>query len=326
MKPHQSIEAKPKAYKFKGITYFYKRCKNKRINPKIMNRSKTSGTMRKCLLVLFILFIFSSMCFSIDMKFKFSGGLSRLNLRDINKSLKDWNEGLRLEATNTNNWSFIGGEVSDFHSAYDFEGELMIFVASNLSTSLATGYIYGEIDQKGTELFIERPVGMYTYIRPTKASAIPLVLNLYYFYPVQKKLHVFLKGGSGILWARYVEREGRKLETAEKFSYPILQTTSATGQLFLGSIGVTYNFEPGMSFFVESSYRFAKISGFQGENKEGESGTLFYFEEYNPDFNFWQAKNLLLTEDPSGENFRSVQKAVVDFSGFSIKIGFMINF
>jgi len=291
-----------------------------------MNQSKISGTRRKCFLVFLIMFISSSMCFSIDMKFKFSGGLSRLNLRDINKSLKDWKEGLELEATNTNNWNFIGGEVSDFHSAYEFEGEFMIFPTSNLSVSLATGYIYGEIAQKETELFIERPVGMYTYIRPTKASAIPLVLNLYYFYPIQKKLHIFLKGGSGILWARYVEREGRKLETAEKFSYPILQTTSATGQLFLGTIGITYAFQPGISLFVENSYRFAKVSGFKGENKVGENGTLFYFEEYNPDFNFWQAKNFLLSQEPSGENFRSVQKVVVDFSGFSIKIGFMINF
>jgi hypothetical protein len=70
----------------------------------------------------------------------------------------------------------------------------------------------------------------------------------------------------------------------------------------------------------------AKINGFQGETHEGETGELYFFEEYSSDIDFWQAKFQMLTEGPSGDNFRSAKKAVVDFSGYSVKIGLLIKF
>ena len=62
------------------------------------------------------------------------------------------------------------------------------------------------------------------------------------------------------------------------------------------------------------------------KNQLEETGTLYYFEEYVPELDFWQAKNEIRTEMPSGQNFRSVSEAMVDFSGVSVKIGFIVRF
>jgi hypothetical protein len=72
--------------------------------------------------------------------------------------------------------------------------------------------------------------------------------------------------------------------------------------------------------------RRAKIQGFSGGNQSETTGTLYYFEEYIPDLDLWQAKNEIRAEMPTGSNYRSVSETVVDFSGLSVKIGFMIKF
>ena len=69
-----------------------------------------------------------------------------------------------------------------------------------------------------------------------------------------------------------------------------------------------------------------QISDFLGENDQEEIGTLYYFEEHIQDFDIWQAKNQIKAAAPSGENYRSVQKASIDLSGLSIRIGLVIKF
>ena len=69
-----------------------------------------------------------------------------------------------------------------------------------------------------------------------------------------------------------------------------------------------------------------QISDFQGESNQEETGTLYYSEEYRQDYEIWQSNNQIKAAAPSGENYKSVQKATVDLSGLSIRIGLVINF
>jgi hypothetical protein len=57
-----------------------------------------------------------------------------------------------------------------------------------------------------------------------------------------------------------------------------------------------------------------------------QDGTLFAFEEYIPDSDFWQAKLGVWPEAPAGSGFRSVREAVIDLSGFSVKMGIVLKF
>lgn len=262
---------------------------------------------------------------SIELSLKLSGGLSYINLKNTNRTLQDWSEWQKREADYRKNWSFLGGEVRGFHSGFDFEGEIIVSFTPHLAAGVGTGYIHGELNEEKTEITLEKVLGTYIYVRPTKVSAFPLTLSGYYFFPL-KKVNFFIKGGAGIIWAKYIDREGNKKTSATKFAYHQLQRTSAKGSTLFGGLGIMYDMEPGMRFFVEGSARLAKISGFHGENKEGDTGILYFFEEYDPDLDFWQAKNRISADEPSGENIRSVEEATVDFSGFSVKIGIIIKF
>lgn len=288
---------------------------------------------KKYALILFLLLFLVSSVYSIEVSLKLSGGLSFLRLENTNSVLQDWAEWHKKNAEN-NKWTLLKGEVANFRSAFDFEGEIIVSITSFLAIGFGAGYIYGELSEEKTEVSTEQPQNILYNTHPTKASALPLTFSGYIMIPVKNKLKFFLKGGTGFIWAKFIEREGKvriekeKIEeTSEKtFSYFRSKSASARGSVSLGSFGIMYELEPGLLIFVEGSGRLAKITGFQGENKAGTSGSLFYYEKFQPDLDFWQTKYEISKKEPFGPNFRSVQEAVVDFSGFSFKIGLIIKF
>lgn len=281
--------------------------------------------------VLFLLLIPVSTAHGVELSLKFSGGLSYLKLGMINRTLQDWRQSEIKAADYFIGWTFIGDETVNFHSAFEFDGELIISFTPHLAVGIGAGFIRGELEADKNELKQAYSPGgdllvTFSYIRPNKVSAFPLTLSVYYFLPLKKRLNLFIKGGGGIIWAKYIDREGYRDITEETFKYLQFHKSSAHGSIFIGNIGITYELEPGLRFFIEGTARRAKISGLNGENKNGEPGTLFYFEEYIQYVDFWQAKHQISIEEPSGKNFRSIQEAEVDFSGFSLKIGLIISF
>jgi len=281
---------------------------------------------KRAALILFLLLSSFSLSFGIEVSLKLSGGLSSLKLNDINRSLKDWEELWKNITLSMDDWEFAGGGARKFNVGYDFEGEIMVSLSSRFAASFGVGLIYGELAEEKSEVFIDTDSGTSSITRPTKVNARPLTLSGYFFYPLGKKLDVFVKGGAGLIWTKYVEREGGKSLTADTYSYWWHQEASAQGPVFLGGLGIIYRIDSSLGFFIEGGARWAKISGFQGDTPEGKEGDLYFFEEYDSDFDFWYAKYLILAEEPTGDNFRSVKKAVVDFSGFSAKIGLLIKF
>lgn len=277
------------------------------------------------ILVFSLLFIVAVSSYCLQVNLKISGSLCYLNLEHINRSLNDWEEWIKKAGPIYNLWTYKEGKVENFHLGIAFEGEFMIFFTPRIGVSLGTGYIYGELADKKTALTIERPTGTFVHVMPVKINAFPLNLSAYYFFPLRKELKLFLKAGMGLAWAKYIERRGTEV-SEKKYSYNSSLRASGKGPAFFTSFGFIYESDPNIRFFIEGEAKLAKISGFEGETEEGESGTLFYFEEYDPDLDFWRAKNVILKEDPSGNNFRSVQKTVVDLSGFSLKIGVIIKF
>lgn len=278
-------------------------------------------------ITIFILLLISApFSHSVEVRLKLSGGLSYLSFQNINLTLNHWAELEEKLSTLYDDWNFVEKKVKKFHSAFDFEGEIIIFITPHLAAGFGTGYIYGELTEEKTKLTVENNGVKYVMARPTKVSAIPISVSGYFFLPLKKNLHSFIKAGSGVLWAKYTDRQGEKEILEEEFNYTQTQRAMARGLFYQASIGLVYEIEPTVRFFIESTARLAKIKEFQEETVEENPGTLFYFEEYNPQLDFWQAQHRILSEEPSGENFRSVRKAVIDFNGFSVKIGVMIKF
>ncbi len=276
--------------------------------------------------IILLLFLSGIPALSLDLDFKLSGGYTYIDARNINRGLEDWAEWRKREAEENKNWMYLSQNVKSLHSGIQLEGELLLSFSSRLGISVGTGYLYGDLKEKDSEVLIQRVTGPLSQVHPITLSAYPLVLSAYYFFPLNSVLHFYIRGGGGLAWAKYVNREAKKLESVDSYNYFRLERATAQGPIIQGGFGIVYQTEIGVRFFLEALARRAKIKGFTGENQAEESGTLYYFEEYLSDFDLWQAKNEIREEKPSGSNFRSVSEALVDFSGLSVKIGFIIRF
>ncbi len=290
--------------------------------PRMKKKLASPGIFR----ILIFLLAFLDSAQGLDLHFKISGGYAYLKLSEVHRSLDSWAEWKKVEAQEKQNWEFLGKNVGTLHSGVDLEGELHFSFAPHMSLGLGAGYIYSDMNEAKAEVKVERPGGTLSEVFPLTVAAYPVTLSGYYFIPLAGNLRMFFRGGFGLVWAKYVNREGSKFLAANNFNYSELHKASASGSILLGGLGLMYDSGTSVRFFVEGIARNAKIREFSVENEQGTKGTLYYFEEYHPDLEFWQAKIKTLAEKPSGTNFRSVSEACVDFSGFSAKIGFMIRF
>jgi hypothetical protein len=148
-----------------------------------------------------------------------------------------------------------------------------------------------------------------------------LVLSGYRFWPLGRKFSLYVRAGMGWLWARYADREAVRKASDAGFSYTNARSASGRGALALAGAGIKYAHDGSLGFFLEAAWRRAKVNAF-GNGTE----TLYFFEEYDRELDFWQAKMSLLGGPPAGETFRSVQKAVVDFGGLALRFGFFVKF
>lgn len=274
---------------------------------------------------LIILLIFSHSAQGLDLHFKISGGYGYLKLSEVHRSLDGWAEWKKIEAKENNNWQLLGENIGRMHSGINLEGEFLFFFTPRMSVGLGAGYLFSDVNETKTEVKVERPTGTFSQVFPMTVSAYPVTLSGYYFVPLRSNLKLFFRGGFGFVWAKYINREGKKFLTANKYNYVELQKASASGSTIIGGFGLLYESDMGVRFFIEATARLAKVRGFSGENELGMKGTLYYFEQYHSDLEFWQAKAKIMDAKPSGPDFRAVSEAIVDFSGFSAKIGFMIR-
>ncbi len=283
--------------------------------------------MKKARALIFTALLFlPSLSFSLEVQLRLSSGLRQMKLGQVNLALAGWEERIQKEASSQPNWSLEGGPVPALRFGFTFEGELTFFLSSRLALGLNAGYVYGGRDEQDTLLSITQESATFNHARPAKISAYPVTFLGYIFFPLGSKFHVYLKGGGGIIQSKYVSREAVKLAAEAKFLYPILDLAEARGSTYLGGIGFDYKFDAFLGFFIEATVQSAKVGGFSGENKSGEKGDLYSFEEYIPELDFWQDKMQILPQTPAGANVRSVQKAMIDFSGFSVKIGVLLKF
>lgn len=259
----------------------------------------------------------------MELSLKISGGINSLKLEDINRSLQDWAGWWKKKAENNENWNFEG-EVEKFERGFNFEGELVFNIIRYLAVGFGSGIIYGEIIGDKTEITVRSPAGTDILVHPQKVAAYPLNFTGYLLLPLGK-FTIYLKGSTGLLWATYVNREGTRRLPEETFGFTS-KIAKAKGNSSEKGIGLSVELDPYARLFIEGTARQAEITGFQRETEEDGKETLFFYEEYDSELDLWQSKFHILAEKPTGENFRSVKEAIVDFSGFSVKIGLIIKF
>ncbi len=261
-----------------------------------------------------------------DVSLKLSGGRSFFYLPNINHLLNDWAKEEKMVIEEFPSWTFVGGNVSELHSGFDFAAEILVALTSRITLGIGAGYIYSELTEDKAALTLDTSVETWIEAKPIKISALPFTISAYYFFPLSSSSRLYVMGGTGTIWGKYIEKEAWRLTTEENFIYTELQRSSGRGSIVFAGLGFDFEFEPGIRVFFEGSGRMCQISDFQAENGQDEPGVLYYFEEYIQEFKIWQAKNKIMAAEPSGKNYRSVQKATVDLSGLNIRIGLTFRF
>jgi hypothetical protein len=259
--------------------------------------------------------------FGLTVHFKLSGSYSRLSLDDVNRSLSGWADFVKRRAAATPDWTYESGKAGRVRGGFDLEGEFLLDFTRRWSVGIGSGYSYAEAAESATALDVVQSTVPYVHARPTKVTATPLVVSGYHFWPLGRMFSVYVRAGMGWIWARYSDREASRKAAAAGFTYTNAQSASGRGVLALGGVGIRYAHDGSLGFFLEAVLRRAKVNAFGNETR-----TLYFFEEYDPNLDFWQAKMSLLDGPPTGETFRSVQKAVVDYGGLVLKLGFFVKF
>ena len=259
--------------------------------------------------------------FGLDLSIKISGSYDFLTLNDINRSMQGWREFYKRKAASIPGWTFGDGKMGKLRGGFGLEGEVLLHLTPRWAVGVGSGFSYSEVTESRSAITVKEKAVSMVYTQPTKVVAKPLFVSGYHFWPLGLKLQIYFRAGIGWIWAKYVDREGAKKASSLNFTYKSVQSASGRGALIQGSLGVKYLLDQSLGFFCEASLRRAKVSSFKGE-----TGTLYFFEEYNSSLNFWQAKVKMKENEPGGENVRSVRKTVVDFGGCALKLGFFIKF
>jgi hypothetical protein len=249
-----------------------------------------------------------------------------MNLGEVNAALVGWRDGLKQTADVDPNMQFVSGDGGRLRLGVDFEAELVLSFSRWIKLGLSAGYGYGSLDEEATLLTIEEAGTLFERARPTKVSAFPFLVSGYFNLPLGRKFNVYLRAGVGAIQARYVSREAQKKVTDTRFTYSAYDNAKAGRLTYLGGLGLSYSFDQSLGFFIEAAARSARVDGFTGEDRLEQKGILYSYEEYLPQAGLWRPTMHVLPEEPGGANVRNVREAVVDFSGYSIKIGLLLKF
>lgn len=260
------------------------------------------------------------------LQIRFSSGIGRFKPTEVNTSVIGWAEQFKRIAGFYSTWSFVSQDIRPLEQNVAFEGELLFSLSRWFALGLSGGYRYGAVQEKDAILTIVSDNVTNNWVKPSNISAYPVIASAYLFLPLGSKLSAYLRAGAGLLYAKFVAREGLKEVSAAKYSYPVFETASARRPAYVGGLGFSYNFDPAFGFFIEADYLSGKADGFTGVDTQKNAGQLYYYEEYFSYLDYWQTKMRVLAAEPSGPNFRSVREAAVDFSGASARIGVLLKF
>lgn len=247
-----------------------------------------------------------------------SGGLNYIVVGDSNKGSQGLADfyGATLGETPV-------GSVSPLHWSYILGGELSYYLTPKMAVSLGIDYFYGTIES--TVEFPDRTFGERFTTGP-KVRDIPVGLTFSY-YPTE-----FLRFKVGVEYhiakCKYYylyEEEDQWQEWRGNAS------SSALG--FIGGVSLEKAISPKLSLFLEVAGRYAQIENFEGMDEyldsEGttstEKGKLYIWEGQ---VNEAESNPLVFIRErkPSEAGVSNARLAIVDFSGFSIKLGIKIRF
>ncbi|MFC2157046.1 hypothetical protein ACFLT9_04340 [Acidobacteriota bacterium] len=265
----------------------------------------------------------------IGIRVKLTGGVGYFSGGNIGSGIKGMYD--RKSDFISSEGYFLEGSPKSFHIDSEFTGDLIIDITPHWGIGFGSGYFHAT--STNTLTFYKEQL-VYKLEQLTSISEIriiPLRVGLFFSVPIHRLFNISFNGGTGIYLTKFINSLGSTWEDLDAIGHVV----KASGLGFHGGIGLELNLHRRAVFFIEFQGRFAKISNFKGtettlswganlpagyrdSTTTVEEGSLYSVEDKT------YSRLVISNDTPSG--FESVNKAVFDFSGISIRAGLKVRF
>lgn len=209
------------------------------------------------------------------------------------------------------------------HLSYILGGEFSIPLGSNFFMGFGLDYFRGE-RKSLIELQDSPMIQIQTHPR---IEAIPVRLTISY-YPFRS---VYIKTGIEYYFARCEYYYRYEDNTYWKEWHGTAKTQNSG---ILGAIGIDLEVAPWLSVVVEATGRYAKISGFKGsdtsidsdDSEYTEEGTLYHYYTRGTVEESIPLLYIRLRSPTEDALIHDPRRAIIDFSGVSLKAGVRLRF
>jgi hypothetical protein len=285
--------------------------------------------MKKRILSLTILLLFSALLPAQKFAVSFSGGMGYFAGGDLATGLQGENA-YRSDGFNVDTGFTIP------KTGLNFAGEVIFYPWKNFGIGL--GMEYQKTAKESRIGFTIGSIDATETITP-EVRAMPITLNLHYLIPLSSKLKVSISAGAGYylttLKYNYASEFGIGAQR-ESETYAFQAKKGAIG--CQGGLGLEFALSGRLAIVFNASGRYASISPFEnGTWSNSRSGSFGEFSTSGSDDAFWiydwlqngKTYSRLAFQDiaPTGQQGMSnVRKAKIDLTGFAATLGLKIGF
>ncbi|MEE8605400.1 MAG: SH3 domain-containing protein [Candidatus Aminicenantaceae bacterium] len=215
------------------------------------------------------------------------------------------------------------GKISSVHLGYVFGLEVSFPLSEMLSWGIGAEHFQGKNNSQVD--YSQGESSSVLHVRPNlRATPLSVFLS---FNPIPE---LYVKGGISYYFAQC---SYTYLFETDNLTQQWEGKANAQGLGLMGSIGYLKNYSPNLSFFAEIAGRLAKMRGFTGkediQDSSGEisteEGTLYLIQTQVLEDRTHSVLFIRETK-PNEAGVIGAEKAQIDFSGISIKIGIRLHF
>lgn len=285
-----------------------------------------SGIIKKIIILQSIILglLASPAVAGIKVGFKFHGGWNYLSAGDINPGTNayfTWHE---------SRWDASQGGYRAVHSGFEFGGDINLELTRNFGIAISGGYL--EISHSSQLFLWDHESSLNgSVIAGPKISAVPVGLGFYLTIPISSKLGLCTDLGPCWLFkTRYTDNwqmGGWKTAAYPGYIYVTTRVRKSGALIGLqGTISLEYKILKDIFLCLDARGRLAKSSKWEGSSvlesdsldPFSEQGILYYESVPKlPD----APRVIMVQEAPPDGPGGDPRRAVIDFSGISLRIG-----
>ena len=311
-----------------------------------------------------------------EFSLKLSAGAGWLDGGDLNSSIAGWKDYYQ-DRTSSSFSSSYG--LKELRRIPEIQAELAVRFSSRWSVGLAVGFIPGATSGEVSTLLSEEeayslPSGgggvisleeELTGLLKYELRAVPVLLTVYWSFPLRNNLELNLGAGGGLYLGRFTYREeslyylnsidtqntaGEPAQYFDLYELAVEYSEKASARGFgaHGLVGLDYRISPSLAVTFEvvgrwaglddwrgektDAYEWSQTWGFgggfseEGEFEESTEGKLWRVDARGETTSGTYPRLVFQADEPASASNSNVRPARINLGGVSVRIGFRFQF